>query len=102
MRDQVDLSPRPSLKWSREICRPNRKKRLLRGRRRDFRGRSMFSYLGGIDCEHEQEHDHEALLSQQRKQLDATIAVAPLVVVPTDHFHETIAQRERQFAVEDA
>src|SRR6478609_4689826 len=42
------------------------------------------------------------LFSQHFHQLDAAIAVAPLVVIPADHLHETIAHRQRQFAIEDA
>src|SRR5438105_13454385 len=43
-----------------------------------------------------------ALLSKHLEHFDAAIAVAPLVVVPADHFHETIAEHDRQFAIEDA
>src|ERR1044071_8474299 len=41
-------------------------------------------------------------VSQHFHQLHATIAVAPLIVIPADHFYETIADHERQLAVEDA
>src|SRR5205807_9096393 len=59
-------------------------------------------YSKGIDHEQEHEHDYEReLLSQHCQHIDAAIAVAPLVVIPADHFHETIAEREREFAVED-
>src|SRR6476646_10602990 len=42
------------------------------------------------------------LFPEQLQHLDATIAVTPLVVVPTDDFHEFSAVRHRQFAVENA
>jgi len=55
-----------------------------------------------VDHEQEHEHDYEALFPEHLEHFDATIAVAPLVVVPTDHFHETVAEHDREFAVEDA
>src|SRR5262249_44032453 len=41
-------------------------------------------------------------VSQHFHQLHAPIAVAPLIIVPADHFYETIAHHQRQLAVEDA
>src|SRR5438067_2473117 len=41
-------------------------------------------------------------IPQHLQQFYTTIAVAPFVVVPTDHFHETIAEGKRKLAVEDA
>src|ERR1700745_2133918 len=41
-------------------------------------------------------------VSQHFHQLYAAIAVAPLIIVPADHFYETIAHHQRQLAVEDA
>src|SRR5438045_6102264 len=80
-----------------------RRTRWLRGKHRVFRDQNKFSYSKGIDHEQEHEHDYEReLLSQHCQHIDAAIAVAPLVVIPADHFHETKAEREREFAVEDA
>src|SRR5437868_11855295 len=42
------------------------------------------------------------LFPQHLQQFHAAIAVAPLVVVPADDFHETVAEHDRQFAVENA
>lgn len=44
----------------------------------------------------------EPLLSQHFHQLHAAIAVAPLIIIPADHFYEAIADRKRQLAIEDA
>src|SRR5439155_9714908 len=41
------------------------------------------------------------LFCQHLHQFHAAIAVAPLVVVPTDYFHETVSKHERQLAVEN-
>src|SRR5215470_11175421 len=40
-------------------------------------------------------------VSQHFHQLHAPIAVAPLIIIPADHFYEAIADRQRQLAVED-
>src|SRR6266478_179856 len=42
------------------------------------------------------------LFPQHLQQFHAAIAVAPLVVVPAHDFHETVAEHQRQFAVENA
>src|SRR6516165_4972128 len=45
--------------------------------------------------------EQDRLFGQHFHQLHAAIAVAPFVIVPADHFDETVAHRQRQFAVED-
>src|SRR5437870_2607220 len=55
-----------------------------------------------MKTDYEHEHDYEPLFPQQLQHFYATIAVAPLVVVPADYFHKTVAERESQFAVENA
>ena len=42
------------------------------------------------------------LFGQHLHQLHAPIAVAPFIIIPADHFDETIAHRQREFAIEDA
>src|SRR6266436_8032002 len=42
------------------------------------------------------------LFPQHLQQFHAAIAVAPLVVVPTNDFYEAITEHDRQFAVENA
>src|SRR5262249_24711010 len=42
------------------------------------------------------------LLGQHFHQFHAAIAVAPLIIVPADHFYEAVANHERQLAIEDA
>src|SRR6266496_952130 len=40
--------------------------------------------------------------AQHLHQFHAAVAVAPLVIVPTDYFRETVSKHERQLAIEDA
>src|SRR4249919_1539522 len=42
------------------------------------------------------------LVSQHFHQLHAPIAVAPLIVIPADHFYEAIAHRQGELAIKDA
>src|SRR4051794_39044171 len=42
------------------------------------------------------------LFRQHRQHIDATIAVTPLIVVPSDDLHELAAVGHRQVAVENA
>src|SRR5204863_422058 len=45
--------------------------------------------------DHEQEHEQDTLFPQHFHQFHAAVAVAPLVVVPTDYFRETVSKHER-------
>src|SRR5260370_21096569 len=41
-------------------------------------------------------------VSQHFHHFDAAIAVAPLIIIPADHFYEAVADHERQLAVQNA
>src|SRR6266567_894126 len=58
------------------------------------------------ECSHTiSENDYanvtKCLFSQKFEQFHATVAVAPFVVVPTDHFHKPVAKHERQLAIKN-
>ena len=48
-----------------------------------------------IRGDHEHEHDYEALLPEHFHQFHAAIAVAPLIIIPADHFYEAVTDCQR-------